>query len=132
MHLAIMVGLTVLSMSTKVPCYLRTLRREWGLTQKEVADLLPRTSRARVSLLERSCALPNGRELLALSMIFGVPPERIFPALCEATEDAVMRHAYSLYRHLDRTGSREARHKKKLLRRIRPHSRRLHRRSFGL
>ena len=81
-------------MPSKVPCYLRTLRREWGLTQKELATLVPGIKRARlVSKVERGRRVPKSPELLAYAVIFDRRPEAIFPKLSQDIEVAVRRNA---------------------------------------
>lgn len=81
-------------MPSKVPCYLRTLRREWGLTQKELATLVPGVKRARlVSKAERGKRVPQTTELLAYAVIFDRRPEAIFPTLSRDVEAAVRRNA---------------------------------------
>lgn len=87
-------------MPSKVPCYLRTLRREWGLTQKELAGLLPRCRRARISAVERGMKVPNATELIAFGLLFGVAAHKIFPRYADTIEDAVMRAAAVLDRHV--------------------------------
>src|SRR5690348_6236159 len=80
-------------MPSKVPCYLRTLRREWGLTQKELATLVPGVKRVRVSKVERGKRVPRSTELLAYALIFDRRPEAIFPTLSQEIEAAVRRNA---------------------------------------
>jgi len=89
-------------MSTKVPCYLRALRLKWGLTQEELAGLLPRASRARVSRVERGIEPPNAGEILAYTLIFGFPAEAIFPRFRVEVDDEAMRRALKLYVELER------------------------------
>ena len=89
------------NMSTRFPCYLAPLRKEWDLSQEELAALLPRGRRNRVSDVESGKAKPNAEEILAYSLIFGWPPHRIFPKYVEKLEDSVMRAAHALYERLD-------------------------------
>jgi len=87
-------------MPSKVPCYLRTLRKKWGLTQKELASLVPHCRRNRVSDVERGKILPRASELLAYALIFGFPSQAIFRKYAEDIEDAVMRVAAEFDRRL--------------------------------
>lgn len=105
-------------MSTKIQCYLRTLRREWGLTQAEVAFLVGRGDRNRVSGVERGEARPNAGEILAYELIFGSPPRAIFPTYHEQLEEALVRRAYKLHQRLEKDPSKEAQRKRKLLEKI--------------
>lgn len=101
-------------MSTKVHNYLRTLRREWELTQEEVAALLPRAGRDRVSRVERNGARPNAQEIVAYPLIFGVPAAKIFPALVGDVPDAVVRAAYRLHQKVEQDSTPAARRKREL------------------
>jgi transcriptional regulator with XRE-family HTH domain len=103
-----------LSMSHKVQCYLRTLRREWGLSQAEMASLLPKGSRSRVSRVERGVARPNAEEILAYRLIFGSPAKKLFPTFVEETVDAVMRGVYRMHRQVEKHQSAHSRRKREL------------------
>ena len=103
------------NLMTKVSCYLRTLRREWEVTQDEVAFLMGKGDRNRVSDVERGKAPPNVREILAYALIFGFPPRNIFPAFYDELEAAVMRNAYELDQKLESKSSLKALRKRTLL-----------------
>ena len=103
-------------MPTKIPCYLRTLRREWGLTQQELAALLPKTKRMRVSLVERGKKPPKAAEILAYPLIFGLPPQRIFSRYSREIERAVVNRAAELGREL--ADEQATKRKHELLRRL--------------
>ena len=105
-------------MSTKVHNYLRTLRREWELTQDDVAALLPKAGRDRVSRVEREIAPPNAQEIVAYSLIFGLPPAEIFPRQVGEVPDAVMRGAYRLYQKVEHRTTPPARRKRELAEQI--------------
>jgi transcriptional regulator with XRE-family HTH domain len=105
-------------MSTKVPNYLRTLRREWELTQEELAALLPKASRDRVSRVERDKALPDAQEIVAYPLIFGRPAAEIFPRDIADIQDAVMRAAYRLHQKVERQTSAAALRKRALTEQI--------------
>ena len=106
-------------MSKKVHCYLRTLRREWGLTQEELASLLPKGDRNRVSRVERVLTPPNATEMIAFSLAFGLPVEAIFPKLAEDTDEIVMRSAYRLHQRLKGATSPELVRKREFLDQLR-------------
>ncbi len=103
-------------MSKKVSCYLRTHRRRWGLTQKELGRLLPGGSRRRVSLVEREITAPKATELLAYAFLFGVPPRAIFPRFTERMVEGVIERAAQMSKALENDGSALAEHKHGLLR----------------
>lgn len=119
-------------MSNRIPCYLRTLRREWGLTQDELADLLPRGTRARVSLVERACKNPNATEVVGYALLFGKGPDAIFPHFREIIEDEVMRRAYRMYRAVEHDDTRAGRRRRRFLRAILVRARKERRRLFRL
>jgi transcriptional regulator with XRE-family HTH domain len=102
-------------MKKKVTCYLHAQRRAWALTQNELACLVGRGGRNRVSLVERGLAQPNGGETLAYSLIFGVRPAKIFPQFCEDLEDAVMRGAAKLEKKIAKNNSAKADRKRELI-----------------
>jgi transcriptional regulator with XRE-family HTH domain len=87
---------------TKIPCYLRTLRREWGMSQKELAGLMLRGDRSRVSGVERNLVAPNAAEIVAYSVLFGMPPAELFPAFYDQVEEGLIERAYALDEHLQR------------------------------
>ena len=86
---------------TKIPCYLRTLRREWGMSQKELAGLMLRGDRNRVSRVERNLAPPNAAEIVAYSVLFGMPPAQLFPAFYDEVEERLIERAYALDNNLE-------------------------------
>ena len=105
-------------MFTRFPCYLAPLRKEWDLSQEELAALLPRGRRNRISDVESGKADPNAEEILAYSLIFGFSPHRIFPKYVEKIEDSVMQAAHALYERLEGDMSPEAAMKRRLLERL--------------
>lgn len=62
-------------------CALRTHRRTWGLSQRELADLLGMESRAHISRIERGKRSPTLETALACSTLFGVSLGELFPQL---------------------------------------------------
>ncbi len=102
-------------MTKKVQCYLRTQRNAWGLTQDELACLVGRGGRNRVSRVERGLIPPNGGETLAYSLIFGLRPAKLFPQFCEDVEDAVMRGAVRLDKKLQKKNGAKADRKRELI-----------------
>ncbi len=100
---------------TKIPCYLRTFRREWGMSQKELAGLMLRGDRTRVSGVERNLVAPNAGEIVAYSLLFGFPPAEIFPAFYESVEENLIARAYALDEEISDDLSRVGERKRKLL-----------------
>ena len=81
-----------------VLCYLRTHRRVWGLTQRELAPLMGFASRTHVSRIENGKGAPTVESALACQVLFGIPPSAMFPHAYEAVEERVIRDVYE--RHL--------------------------------
>lgn len=84
----------------KVTCLLRTHRLKCGLTQQDLAALVPQTGLNRVSNVERGMRPPNAREILAYRVLFGVLPESIFPGAVGEVEEALARNAYRFHERL--------------------------------
>lgn len=79
-------------------CYLRTHRRVWGLTQRELASLMGFGSAAHVSRIENGKRAPTVESALACQVLFGIPPSAMFPRAYEEVEERVIRDVYQ--RHL--------------------------------
>jgi len=108
-------------MQKRLTIYLRTHRRRWGLTQKELARLIGLQSGSQVSRLERGKRQPTFPIVIACVLIFGVQAADIFPALVNDVEDEVMQHAYQLYRALQGDTSTAAKAKLELLNQLVAH-----------
>ncbi len=102
-------------MSLPVHSYLRTHRRKWALTQKDLAFLFGRKSPTHVSRLEKSKRVPTIDIVLACEILFGVKSHLIFPKLYEEIEDNVLARAAKLYEELEHKTSRTALKKKEFL-----------------
>lgn len=76
--------------------HLRLHRRQWALSQTQIADLLGLKARSLVSRYENGRGAPHLRSLLAYQIIFGEPVERLFPQLHQSVTDEVMRRATAL------------------------------------
>ncbi len=99
---------------TKIHCYLRARRKEWCLTQQELAGLVG-TYREKVRDVECGRVLPTSHELLAYAFVFGRATSEIFPAYAEAVQDAVMASAYRLSQNLEGDESPKGRRKNELI-----------------
>lgn len=87
-------------MASRLGNYLYVRRREWALTQKELAFLFGYTSDAIVSRLEGQARKIPLRIAFACELIFGSEPKELFPALFEQVEEGVVRRMYELYEQL--------------------------------
>jgi transcriptional regulator with XRE-family HTH domain len=94
---------------------LRSHRKEWGLSQEELAFLLGLESATQVSRIEAARRNPGVEVALASEVLFGTPLRNIFPHLYVAVEEAVLRHASDLHDRLARDESIEAARKRELL-----------------
>ena len=86
-------------------CYLRTHRRNWGLTQKELAKLVGTASSVQISRYENGKRAPRIEVALACQVIFGVPPSIMFPDTYALAEEEVMRNMYRMDQALENTTS---------------------------
>jgi len=95
--------------------YLRRERRAWGLTQRELAELLGCRCPKQLSRIERDVRPPSMRVLVASKILFGCPARRIFPRLYDEVEELVIRNAYRLHQRLEDNQSAGAMRKKAFL-----------------
>jgi transcriptional regulator with XRE-family HTH domain len=80
-------------------------RRNWGLTQKELAGLVGTVSSVQISRYENSKRAPKIEVALACQSIFGVPPSIMFPDAYALVEEEVMRNMYQMDQALSNTTS---------------------------
>lgn len=102
-------------MSSKIPNYMRTHRKRWGLTQKELARLIGVKSGTQVSRYERLLRKPKLHIALACQVIFGELPHRVFPKHFEKVEEGVIERGYELYQELENSETKTAKRKLVLL-----------------
>lgn len=99
----------------RLQSYLHTHRRQWGLSQREVAFLLGARSGSIVSRLERNERDPSLKVAFACQVIFGAAPIELFPYLFEKVEEELIRRAYELHERLKRNPSKRTDRKLALL-----------------
>jgi transcriptional regulator with XRE-family HTH domain len=87
-------------MDQRLRTYLRTLRRRWGLTQRELAFLIGASSGGHISRLEQLKRFPSLAAAIACIVIFDASPYELFPGLFEDIEEAVLQRASELYNEL--------------------------------
>lgn len=95
-------------------CYLRTHRRNWGLTQKELAALIGAASSVQISRYENGKRVPKLEVALACQVIFGIPPSTMFPDAYALSEEEVMRNMYRMDLALENTTSLSGLRKREL------------------
>jgi DNA-binding XRE family transcriptional regulator len=106
------------AMKQKFKTYLRSHRRRWGLSQREVVYLIGLKSPSLVSRIELESYRPKLPVAFACHVIFGVPVNELFPGVYSEVEDAVMRRAYKLYNRLQGNPSATTRTKLDLLEQV--------------
>ena len=94
---------------------LRTHRKKWALTQRELADLIGIASQQHVSHVERSMIVPGIKVVLALEIVFGVCAKQLFPKLFDEIEDEVVRNLYQFGERLKSNVSKAAARKRQLV-----------------
>lgn len=77
--------------------YLRARRRQWQLTQRELAFLFGYTDRSIVSRLERHERTITLAVARTCELLFGCEPKDIFPALFEQVEASLMTRLHELH-----------------------------------
>lgn len=106
-------------MSRKLQNYLRTHRKRFGLSQKELCFLLGVKSGEKISRYEMFHLVPNLQTALAFQAIFGVPVAELFAGLYEQTEKETSKRARMLMRKMpDDTVGQAASRKAEFLRAI--------------
>lgn len=99
---------------SKVLCYLRTHRRVWGLTQRELAALMGFASATHISRIENGKRAPTVEVAFACQVLFGIPPSAMFPHAYALVEEKVMRNIYRLHLALNNTTSLSGLRKREL------------------
>src|ERR1700679_2425890 len=102
-------------MPSLLPNYLRTLRKQWGLTQPELALLLGITPSA-LCKFETLALAPTKTAIVGVEVIFGITAREAFPALYAHSERAILRRAADLSQRLEgRPDDEDAKRKRELL-----------------
>jgi transcriptional regulator with XRE-family HTH domain len=107
------------TMSRKLPNYIRTHRKRFGLKQKELALLLGGKSNSKISEYETFHRLPSLKTALAFQALFGTPVAEIFSGIYQEVEKEVSRKAAILQQKMQAKASdRMSKRKADLLRAI--------------
>jgi len=96
---------------------MRTHRRRWGLTQKDLARLLG-VSSSQVSKWERLERKPKLSIVFAYQALFEALPHELLPDLYGLSRTKVCLEARRLHEEIDGVDTRSTRRKRKLLTRI--------------
>jgi len=98
-----------------MPALLRAHRRNWGLTLREMADLLGFESPAHVSRIEQGKRTPSTETALACTALFGVSLQELFPQLAAEIEERFQERALRLHQGLIHTTTPTGARKRQLL-----------------
>lgn len=88
-------------MSRVLPRYIRTWRRRWSLTQKELSYLIGLTSGDSVAKYERLKRTPSLPVAFAFAVIFDGPLEELFPREYKKVEQKIIKRMRRLYSELE-------------------------------
>jgi transcriptional regulator with XRE-family HTH domain len=88
-----------------VGTYLRFLRKQNGLSQKRLAEILGSVSESQVSRHERSSGLPTILAALAYEAVFQRPVSEIFPGLYHTVEIGIEERLNELAQVLGDSGT---------------------------
>ena len=93
---------------------LRTHRRKWALTQRDLASLIGISSVHHVSRVERSKSAPGLKFVLASEIVLGVHARHLFPKFFDQIEEEVVRNLFHFGERLKDDNSRSAARKHQL------------------
>jgi transcriptional regulator with XRE-family HTH domain len=103
------------NMAQPLPSYLRTHRRKWALTQRELAQLLGELTASAVSKYETLARTPSLEVMLGFEVVFDQRSHDLIPATSAAIRRTISRNATALLTELaEKTDARSAR-KRRLL-----------------
>ncbi len=87
-------------MADKLPTYLRTYRKRFGLNQDELSTLLGCQSGVSVCQYERSVAQPSLEAALACEVMFDASVEELFPDIYKKVSKGVVERAQLMLKQL--------------------------------
>jgi transcriptional regulator with XRE-family HTH domain len=96
-------------MDHRLKSYLRTFRRRFGFTQKELAFLIGIKSRTAISRIEGAKRRPGLNALYACAFIFDTPPPELFPDIISELHEAMLDRANELHETLQGNPSKTTR-----------------------
>ncbi|MDE2133931.1 MAG: helix-turn-helix transcriptional regulator [Alphaproteobacteria bacterium] len=99
------------------PSYLRTNRKRWALTQRELGALLG-VSAESLSRYEKLLRTPSLEALIGAEFVFGVHARRLFPSLYASVESKIAKHAALLAEAFGSLDDKETLIKRQLLEEI--------------
>lgn len=97
-----------------LPSYLRTLRKQWGFSQPDMAALFDVTGSA-MSRFENLSRHPTVELVIGAEVIFGQSAKEVFPGLYQDIERAIVDRARVLRKSLKSRTDPSARKQRRLL-----------------
>jgi transcriptional regulator with XRE-family HTH domain len=101
-------------MSHLLPSYLHTLRKQWGLSQPDLAALFD-VSASAMSRFENLSRQPTVDLVIGAEVLFGHSAKEVFPALYQNIERTIVERARVLHDSLETRTDPVARKKLRLL-----------------
>jgi DNA-binding XRE family transcriptional regulator len=95
----------------RLKAYLRPVRRQFGLTQRELAFLIGAKAGTTISRMERLKRAPSLMWARALALIFGTRALDLFPGVFSEIHEAVRDRVNELYEELQGNPSKATRDK---------------------
>jgi transcriptional regulator with XRE-family HTH domain len=87
-------------MSHLLPSYLHTLRKQWGLSQPDLAALLGVTGSA-LSRFENGSRHPSAELVVGAEVMFGHSAKDVFPKFYHDIECTIVDRARALYKSIE-------------------------------
>lgn len=100
-----------------LPSYLHKLRKQWGLSQPDIASLLGITGSA-LSRFENRSRRPNAKLIVGAEVIFGHGAKDVFPAFYRDIEGAIAKRARTQHDRLESKADPASREKLRFLNEI--------------
>jgi transcriptional regulator with XRE-family HTH domain len=100
-----------------LPSYLHKLRKQWGLSQPDIASLLGITGSA-LSRFENRSRRPNARLIAGAEVLFGHGVKDVFPAFYRDIERAIVNRARRQHDRLESKADPASREKLRFLNEI--------------
>lgn len=102
-------------MSSPLPSYLRTHRKRWALSQKDLGALLGGVSGTAIAKYETLRRKPPVSVVLGCEIIFGERAQELFPALHGKVRDIILGRAGALLAAVEGRADEASLTKKRLL-----------------
>ena len=79
--------------------YIKAHRKNWGLTQRELAFIIGFDNHVRISQLEQGKKKPNFTEAIIFELLFDKSISRLFPDIYHEITDTLIHRLQSLEEH---------------------------------